>query len=150
MLLDTSGLMCLFDRRDFRHADAQTLYNSAPERLTHSYVFAEFVALADARGVPRAAALDYRPSICWATRRWRSCGWTRRLHRQALELLRTRLDKGWSLGHAVSIVLMQRDRRRRRANHRPPFRASGLPDNCWRNNKRRGSAVTRTAAAARP
>ncbi|MDT7779655.1 MAG: hypothetical protein QOC99_2167 [Acidobacteriota bacterium] len=24
MLLDTSGLMCLFDLRDFRHADALT------------------------------------------------------------------------------------------------------------------------------
>lgn len=107
MLLDTSGLMCLFDRRDFRHADAQTLYNSAPERLTHSYVFAEFVALAHARGAPRAAALDYafdllgdpEVEVMWVDER---------LHRQALELLRARLDKSWSLCDAVSIILMQR------------------------------------------
>lgn len=98
--------MCLFDRRDFRHADAQTLYDSAPARLTHSYVFAEFVALAHARGAPRAAALDYafdllsdpEVEVVWV-------GET--LHRRALELLRTRLDKSWSLCDAVSIVLMQ-------------------------------------------
>ncbi len=108
MLLDTSGLMCLFDRRDFRHADAQTLYDAAPVRLTHSYVFAEFVALAHARGAPRAAALDYmldlssdsEVEVVWVDEA---------LHRLALDLLRARLDKGWSLCDAVSIVLMQRD-----------------------------------------
>ena len=31
------------------------------------------------------------------------------LHRLALDLLRARLDKGWSLCDAVSIVLMRRD-----------------------------------------
>ncbi len=106
MLLDTSGLMCLFDRRDFRHADAQTLYDSAPARLTHSYVFAEFVALAHARGVPRAAALEYavdllsdlEVEVVWVDEP---------LHRRALDLLRTRLDKDWSLCDAVSILLMQ-------------------------------------------
>ncbi len=30
MLLDTSGLMCVFDRRDFRHQDALEFYNAAP------------------------------------------------------------------------------------------------------------------------
>jgi len=48
MLLDTSGLMCLFDRRDFRHREAQSFYDAATARLTHNYVLAEFVALSNA------------------------------------------------------------------------------------------------------
>jgi len=105
MLLDTSGLMCLFDLRDFRHADARAFYDSAPIRLTHSYVFAELVALAHARGAPRGAALDFvadlqddpEVEVVWADES---------THRQALELLRARQDKDWSLCGAVSITLM--------------------------------------------
>ena len=107
MLLDTSGLMCLFDRRDFRHADAQTFYDSAPVRLTHSYVFAEFVALSNARGAPRISALDFvadlqddeEMEVVWVDEA---------LHRQALDFLRERPDKDWSLCDAVSILLMMR------------------------------------------
>jgi predicted nucleic acid-binding protein len=106
MLLDTSGLMCLFDLRDFRHADARTFYDSAPVRLTHSYVFAEFVALAHARGAPRAAALEFAADlqddpeveVVWVDER---------LHRLALNLLRARQDKDWSLCDAVSVTLMR-------------------------------------------
>ena len=106
MLLDTSGLLCLFDLRDFRHADALTLYDTAPVRLTHSYVFAELVALTHARGVPRAAALDFvadlqddpEVEVVWVDEH---------LHRQAFDLLRARQDKDWSLCDAVSITLMQ-------------------------------------------
>jgi predicted nucleic acid-binding protein len=107
MLLDTSGLLCLFDRGDFRHADAQTFYDAAPARLTHSYVFAEFIALSNARGAPRAAALDFvadlhddeEVEVVWVDET---------LHRQALGFLRDRPDKEWSLCDAVSILLMQR------------------------------------------
>lgn len=59
MLLDTSGLLCLYDVRDHRHSDAQTLYRAAWRRLTHNYVLAEFVALVHARGVPRGGALSF-------------------------------------------------------------------------------------------
>lgn len=107
MLLDTSGLMCLFDLRDFRHADALTLYDAANTRLTHNYVFAELVALTHARGAPRGAALDFvlalhadpEVEVVWVDER---------LHAQALNLLRERHDKEWSLCDAVSILLMQR------------------------------------------
>lgn len=107
MLLDTSGLMCLFDLRDFRHADAGTLYDAANTRLTHNYVFAELVALAHARGAPRGSALDFvlalhadpEVEVVWVDER---------LHAQALNLLRERQDKEWSLCDAVSILLMQR------------------------------------------
>ncbi|HEY0173846.1 MAG TPA: PIN domain-containing protein [Pyrinomonadaceae bacterium] len=107
MLLDTSGLMCLFDLRDFRHADALTFYDTAPVRLTHSYVFAELVALAHARGAPRAVSLNFvadlqddaEVEVVWVDES---------LHREALNLLRSHVDKGWSLCDAVSIVLMRR------------------------------------------
>ena len=106
MLLDTSGLMCLFDLRDFRHADARTFYDTAPIRLTHSYVFAELVALTHARGAPRGSALDFiadlqddpEVEVVWVNER---------LHRWALDLLRRRQDKDWSLCDAVSVILME-------------------------------------------
>jgi predicted nucleic acid-binding protein len=63
MLLDTSGLMCLFDRRDGRHAAAAKHYDSATERLTHNYVFAEFVALAIARRSPLGEALRFVEAV---------------------------------------------------------------------------------------
>jgi len=107
MLLDTSGLMCLFDGRDFRHADARTFYDTAPVRLTHSYILAEFVALSNARGVPRIPALEFVSDfqddadveVVWVDES---------LHRLALETLQGRPDKEWSLCDAVSILLMQR------------------------------------------
>ena len=59
MLLDTSGLLCLHNRAEPFHAHACTLYHAAHVRLTHSYVLAEFVALAHARRLPRVAALTF-------------------------------------------------------------------------------------------
>jgi uncharacterized protein len=106
MLLDTSGLLCLFDQGDFRHDDAQAFYDAAPVRLTHSYVFVELVALAHARHVPRIAALafvadlhdDTEIEVVWVDEP---------LHRQALAFLQTRPDKTWSLCDAVSFLLME-------------------------------------------
>ena len=106
MLLDTSGLMCLFDRRDFRHREAQSFYDAATERLTHSYVLAEFVALSHARRAPRAESLvfvadlqdDPEVEVIWVSEE---------MHRASLSLLQTRLDKAWSLCDGVSILLMQ-------------------------------------------
>jgi uncharacterized protein len=106
MLLDTSGLMCLFDRREARHRAARKLYDAASVRLTHNYVLAEFVALAQARNAPRTAALalvadlqdDAEVEVVWVDES---------LHRRALELLQTRPDKLWSLCDAVSITVMQ-------------------------------------------
>jgi hypothetical protein len=62
MLLDTSGLLCLHNRAEPFHAQAHTLYRAARVRLTHSYVLAEFVALANARRLPRVAALTFTTS----------------------------------------------------------------------------------------
>jgi predicted nucleic acid-binding protein len=59
MFLDTSGLLCFHHRAEPQHAEAVRFFRSALLRLTHSYVVAEFVALAQARGLPREAALSF-------------------------------------------------------------------------------------------
>ena len=44
MLLDTSGLLCLFHRGEECHAKAGEVFQAARGKLTHNYVLAEFVA----------------------------------------------------------------------------------------------------------
>lgn len=53
MFLDTSGLLCLIDKREPRQEKAVKLYDRATIRLTHNYVLEELVALGNSRGVPR-------------------------------------------------------------------------------------------------
>ena len=105
MLIDTSGLMCLFDARDHRHSSAIRYFDSTTTHLTHSYVLAEFVALAIARRAPppqtlqfvKAIGADSEIEVIWVSRE---------LHERALELLFARSDKRWSLCDAVSFVVM--------------------------------------------
>lgn len=107
MLLDTSGLLCLQHRSELFHAQACLLYKTAGQRLTHSYILAEYIALATARELPRPAILQYVTdlvansdiTVVWVTETD---------HRAAMALLGTRLDKMYSLCDAVSFVLMRR------------------------------------------
>jgi predicted nucleic acid-binding protein len=109
MLLDTSGLMCLFDRRDSRHSNATEIYESASHRLSHNYVLAEFVGLVIARRAPKTQALQFidviargdEIEVVWVDRE---------LHDRAMRLLVQRHDKTWSLCDAVSFVLMNEKR----------------------------------------
>lgn len=106
MLLDTSGLLCLHHRAELFYGQARTAYKAADVRLTHSFVLAEFVALANARRLPRLAALSFladlheNPDIetVWVDEA---------LHREAMDLLFARPDKTYSLCDAVSFVLMR-------------------------------------------
>jgi predicted nucleic acid-binding protein len=108
MLLDTSGFFCCFDSAEARHRDAVTYFDAASRRLTHNYVLAEFVALAQVRKLPRRAALQFvadavtNPEIETV---WIDSA----LHHRGLEMLQAQLDKSYSLCDAVSFVLM-RDR----------------------------------------
>lgn len=109
MLLDTSGLMCLFDQRDTRHAQATQKYESATHRLIHNYVFAEFVALAIARRAPVAHALRFIQAIHHSNEVkvvWVDSD----LHERAMRLLAEREDKRWTLCDAVSFTLMRASR----------------------------------------
>lgn len=106
MLLDTSGLMCLLDEKDWRHDEAVRLYHAARLRLVTSYVLAEYVALAHVRGISRQQTLafsdavlrDPKVEIVWVEKT---------LHQQAVSLLQARTDKDYSLCDAVSFVLMR-------------------------------------------
>jgi uncharacterized protein len=105
MLLDTSGLLCVHHRGEMQHGDAQTLFRAAPLRLTHSYVLAEFIALAQVRRLDRAAALAFVSElqdnpliqVIWVDEL---------LHRAAIELLHRQLDKTYSLCDAISFLIM--------------------------------------------
>jgi predicted nucleic acid-binding protein len=109
MLIDTSGLLCLLHGVESGHLQSVALYRAASRRITHSYILAEFVALAHARRLPRPAVLAFledllsNPDIetIWVDES---------LHRRAMLLLKERLDKTYSLCDAVSFILM-RDRR---------------------------------------
>ncbi len=106
MLLDTSGLLCLHYQTEPLHTQACAAYKKATIRLTHSYIIAEYVALATARRFPRSSALAFvadlldNPDIetVWVDEP---------LHREAVELLIARQDKTYSLCDAVSFVLMR-------------------------------------------
>ncbi len=104
MLLDTSGLLCYLHRDESSHEKARQLVNESSQRLlTHGYVLAELVALALIRRLPRAKALEFvvdlvdNPDIetIWVDEQ---------LHRDAMQLLVDRQDKGYSLCDAVSFV----------------------------------------------
>jgi predicted nucleic acid-binding protein len=105
MLLDTSGLLCFHHRAEPQHAEAVDFFRAARLRLTHNYILAEFVALAQSRRLPRQAALDFvvdlqdNPLVVVVYVETN-------LHRDAVELLRLRPDKSWSLCDAVSFLLM--------------------------------------------
>jgi len=106
MLLDTSRLLCLIDKREPRQERAVDMYDRARVRLTHNYILAELVALGNSRGVPRQAVLEFSDQLftdgevelIWVDEA---------LHRQALDLLFARPDKTYSICDAVSFVLMR-------------------------------------------
>jgi predicted nucleic acid-binding protein len=105
MFLDTSGMFCCYDAGENHHAVAVGLYRKAHKRLTHNYVLAEFIALAETRRLPRQGFLasaaeiltDPKIEVVWVDQL---------LHNEAMDLLRSQLDKTYSLCDAVSFVLM--------------------------------------------
>ena len=120
MLLDTSGLLAFFDVGAKQHHDAVTYFHSARLRLVlgakrrgeaafHSYVLAEFIPLATIRGHPRAPVLDFVDKL-QKNLLVEVVYVDEGLHQSALEFLRRRLDKTWSLCDAASFFLMQQQR----------------------------------------
>jgi len=106
LFLDTSGLLCIHDRKDFRNAQAIELFSGAKVLLTTSYVLAEFVPLSYARGKNRKETLSFIDDILKIPRL--ELIWIgESLHHQPMELLRNRLDKNYSLCDAVSFVTMR-------------------------------------------
>jgi len=106
MLLDTSGLMCVFDKRERHHAEAVKLYEGASRRFSHNYVLAEFVALAATRRAPRELALEFVVALLKSTE-VKLLWIDEDTHCSAVAFLQGRLDKEWSLCDAVSFILMR-------------------------------------------
>lgn len=105
MLLDSSGLMCLLDKRERRHTDAVSSYRTSGRHLIHNYVLAEFIALTIARRVPKARALEFISTLLDSV----EVVWVdESLHQAGVDLLQARLDKEWSLCDAVSFIVMRR------------------------------------------
>jgi len=105
MFLDTSGLLCFFDEKDYRHLEAQTSIKLSVSLLTANYVLAEFIPLCEARRLNRKKTLEFTESlvpnplieIIWIDET---------IHEQGFSLLKSRLDKTYSLCDAISFVVM--------------------------------------------
>lgn len=106
MLLDTSGLLCLFHAAERQHHDAVTFFDAAPIKITTNYVLAEFVALAHARRLPRRPTLEFVAAL-QESPELTVIYVHEALHQAALQFLQQRLDKNWSLYDAVSMVLQR-------------------------------------------
>ncbi len=107
MLLDTSGLFSLWDGNDPFHAVAVRLYRDAGRRVTHDYVLAELIALAQVRGLPRRDVLEHVSRLLddpVVEVHWLGEG----AYRTALAFLRDRLDKTYSLCDAASFLLVRK------------------------------------------
>ena len=108
MLIDTSGFLCRHFDTELYHEKAAALYESAKTRITTNYVLAEYVALALIRGLPRKFVLSFSEEILsdetieivWVDEAF---------HTKAVELIKARPDKTYSLCDVVSFIVM-RDR----------------------------------------
>lgn len=106
LLLDTSGLLCLLDKEDFRHAKAAQIFNQRGNLITTNYVLSEFIPLSNVRGLRRADSLNFLIDLCNLPRL--EIIWVQNIiHAQAMNLLAKRLDKNYSLCDAVSFVVMR-------------------------------------------
>ena len=106
MFLDTSGLFCIHDLRDRRQSAATNYFRQARRVVTTNYVLTEFVALAQARRVPRTNALKILRDLV-SVQRVELVWVDEKLHASAMNLLEARMDKDYSLCDAVSFVLMR-------------------------------------------
>ena len=105
MLIDTSGFLCLYHAQEPLHEKALEFYDSTKIRLTTSYVLAEYTALAQVRGISRKQIIEFSDQvldddeikIVWIDEI---------LHRQAVELMKKRAEKNYSLCDAASFIVM--------------------------------------------
>ncbi len=105
-MIDTSGFLCINEEKEPFHEKAVELYDSAKARLTTNYVLAEYTALAQVRGILRREIIEFSTrilhdeeiEIVWLDEA---------LHAKAVELLKHRPDKNYSLCDAVSFVIMR-------------------------------------------
>ncbi len=106
MLLDTSGLYSYFDKDDLFHVEAVERFDAATSMLINDYVLAEFIPLCLVRNLNRQKTLAFVEEILrspFIEKLWT----TERHYLEALNLLKARSDKTYSLCDAVSFILMR-------------------------------------------
>jgi uncharacterized protein len=92
-----------------RHPKATKFFDTASQRISHNYVFAEFVALTVARRVPKTQGLQFIDAISRSQEV--EVVWVdEALHDRAMLLLFERPDKSWSLCDAISFIIMNDNR----------------------------------------
>ena len=106
MLIDTSGFLCKFEREEVCHEKAVELYDSATVRYTTNYVLAEYTALAQARGIPRKQIIEFSEHVL-GEEKLEIIWIDKALHTLAVELLKRREDKTYSLCDAASFLVMR-------------------------------------------
>ena len=107
ILLDTSAIYALADRRDGNHPKATSLFRSADESreplLLHSYVISEAASLLQRR-LGLAPALAFVRQVADFTVHWLGA----EEHEEASRLLEARARRGLSLVDCASFVVMRR------------------------------------------
>jgi predicted nucleic acid-binding protein len=106
IFLDTSGLLAAAHKPEAFHQLASQLFRDSQKAITQSYVLAEFLALAFVRGLPRLKVIEFADAL-YKSQDVHITWVGEKLHQQAMQLLRTRIDKGYTLCDAVSFVLMR-------------------------------------------
>lgn len=106
LFLDTSGLLCLFDKADLRHQKAQDFFRQAKSLVTSNYVLTEFLPLVMSRKLHRTSSLFFLQHLVLLPRL--TLVWVEEAtHQKAMRLIENRLDKDYSICDAVSFVIMR-------------------------------------------
>lgn len=106
MLIDTSGWLCLYHKDEPQHVEAVVVFEKATSYLTTSYILAEFVPLAQVRGLPRAKSLEFTQKIL-ADPTVEIVWVGEEMHTKGVDFLLSRQDKTYSLCDAISFLLMR-------------------------------------------
>ncbi len=106
LFLDTSGLLCIHDHDDYRNEKAIEYFVKAKRLLTTNYVLSEFYPLSHSRGKYRRESISFVDDLLLVSRL--ELVWIDEdFHNRAVELLKQRPDKDYSLCDAISFVIMR-------------------------------------------
>lgn len=106
MLLDTSGLYCYFDNDDQWHKQAVEYFDAPDAMVVSDYILAKLIPLCYVRGLSRTKTLDLVEELL-ASPLIKKVWTTESNYLEALDILKLRQDKTYSLCDAASFILMR-------------------------------------------